>query len=347
MLSNFLKITLVVLCVSVALTLLYSLTELVTTFKVKDLSIGIRYCLYLMPLGVYIMFPLITGISVTVLLRRVFSRNLDLIAQSFGLSPLRFSLPVIGTVLLFSVLFLLLNESFIPGLFREVWYIEKVFKKKEEVGSVVEDLWLVRKAGNKRYFVFVDSLDTRTGRFANIFLLITSEEGKVSGVVEGMRGVWSGRVLKVEEGKVYSFDGESKRGDLTLDAGIDLREVSLFAEKIEHLRTSSLLTLYRKGGAVGFDTDRYLAEVLFRGGMSFLSFLVVVPLIKHALKRRSVRTSFLVLLLHLVLGWLVVISPKVVSVKVGLPPLFPGLLMLAFFLYVLKGVYDLGKGFRV
>ncbi|MDQ7081588.1 MAG: hypothetical protein Q9N34_00210 [Aquificota bacterium] len=133
----------------------------------------------------------------------------------------------------------------------------------------------------------------------------------------------------------------------SLDTGIDLKEVGLFAEKIEHLRTSSLITLYSKGGMIGLDTDRYLAEMIFRGGMSFLSLLVVLPLVRHLMKRRDIRTGFIMLLVYLSVGWTAVIFPKIASTKVEIDPPYYTPVPLLLVLYLLKGVYDLRKGFRV
>ncbi len=349
LLINFLKVLLTVTAVFIALVILYSLTELVLSFRIKDMDIGLRYSTYLIPLGVYIMFPLISGVSVIVVLRRIFAKKIDLTSQSFGVSPLRFSLPILMPILLGSVLFLVLNESFIPGLFKKVWYLERLYKKKQEVGTFIEDLWFVKTVDGKRFFVYVDNLDVGSGRFADLFLIMTTAEGDIIGVVEGRRGMWSGSQLKIEEGRVYSFSEEIKGGleRFTLDTGIRLEEIGLFAEKIEHVETSSLITLYVKGARIGFDTDVYLAEVLFRGGMSLLTPIVVIPLLRHLLRRRDVRTGFLVLLLNLSAGWLVVISPKVFSAKLNLPPYYYLPLFGLVLIYVLKGVYDLGKGFRV
>ncbi len=350
MITQFLKILTAVTLVSSVLILVYSLTEFLIGFRIRDLEVGVRYSLYILPLGLYILFPLVAGVSVIILFRRVFLKSMDLTAQSFGLSPLRFSAPVLVPVLAVSFLFLMLNESFLPGLFKKVWYMERFFKKKEEVGRIVEDLWFVKSVEGRRIFVYVDSLDVATGRFANLFLLITSSDGEVTGVVEGASGVWSGSRLKVEEGKVYSFkDKVPPTGSegLSLDTGINLKEVGLFAEKIEHLRTSSLITLYTKGSRIGLDTDRYLAEMIFRGGMSFLSLLVVLPLVRHLLKKRDIRTGFIMLLVYLSAGWVVIILPKIASTKVEVDPVYYLPLPLALTLYLLKGVYDLRKGFRV
>ncbi|MDQ7039035.1 MAG: LptF/LptG family permease [Aquificota bacterium] len=350
MITQFLKILTAVAFVSSVLILVYSLAEFLMGFRVRDFEVGVRYSLYVLPLGLYILFPLVAGVSVIILFRRVFSRNIDLTAQSFGISPLRFTAPVLILVLAGSLLFLVLNESFIPKLFKKVWYMERLFKKEEEAGRIVEDLWFVKTVGERRIFVYVDSLDVATGGFANLFLLITSSRGEVIGVVESRRGIWSGSTLRVEEGKFYSFREKGSpagSGRFSLDTGIDLKEVGLFAEKIEHLRTSSLITLYSKGGMIGLDTDRYLAEMIFRGGMSFLSLLVVLSLVRHLMKRRDIRTGFIMLLVYLSVGWTAVIFPKIASTKVEIDPPYYTPVPLLLVLYLLKGVYDLRKGFRV
>ncbi|MDQ7081587.1 MAG: hypothetical protein Q9N34_00205 [Aquificota bacterium] len=58
--------------------------------------------------------------------------------------------------------------------------MERLFKKEEEAGRIVEDLWFVKTVGERRIFVYVDSLDVATGGFANLFLLITSSRERLS-----------------------------------------------------------------------------------------------------------------------------------------------------------------------
>ncbi|MDQ7081586.1 MAG: hypothetical protein Q9N34_00200 [Aquificota bacterium] len=95
MITQFLKILTAVAFVSSVLILVYSLAEFLMGFRVRDFEVGVRYSLYVLPLGLYILFPLVAGVSVIILFRRVFSRNIDLTAQSFGISPLRFTAPVL------------------------------------------------------------------------------------------------------------------------------------------------------------------------------------------------------------------------------------------------------------
>ncbi len=347
---NYLRIFVTVSAVGLALTVIYSLTDFLLGFKVVDPGVGLSYVISLIPLGFYILSSLLVNISLLILFRRIFSRKLDLTVQSFGVSPLRFSLFLIGGVLSLSALFLLLNESFLPGLFKRVWYIEKTYKKKQEIGRIVDRLWFVKETERGRYYVFVESLDVTNGRFTGLFMLVTSPAGEVLEVVEGTLGRWDGNVIYVDRGSAYNFrEGyfvEQLR-NFSLGTEVGLEEIGIFAEKMEHVRISSLLTLYIKGSQLGLDTDRYLSEVLYRAGMSFLPFAVFLPLLASLFRYRRLGAGMVSFLVHLIAGWLVAISPKLLADKAGLPPQYALIGYALLTLYLLKGTHDLAKGFRI
>ncbi len=350
LLLNFLKVFGVVSVVSVGLIVIYSLTDFFLGFKVTSLEVGVKYVLYLVPLGFYILSSLLVNISVLILFRRLFSRGTDLTAQSFGLSPLRFSAVLLVFVLSLSLLFLTANESFIPGLFKKLWYIEKTYKKKQEIGRLVERLWFVKETELGRYYVYVGSLEVSSGRFAGLFMLRVTPGGEVYEVVEGRSGRWKGNVIHVDTGSAYNFhEGYfvRKLENFSLGTEIGLSEVGIFAEKIQHVRSSSLINLYMKGGKLGLDTDRYLSEVLYRGGMSLLPLMIFIPLLRDLFRFRNLRAGMLSFFLHLVVGWMVSISPKLLMDKANLPPQYALVAYLLFLAYLSKRVYDLGKGFRV
>ncbi|WP_457600538.1 LptF/LptG family permease [Hydrogenivirga sp.] len=350
LLLNFLKVFGVVSFVSVGLIVLYSLTDLLLGFKVLKLEIGVRYVAYLIPVGFYILSSLLVNVSVLVLFRRLFSKGTDFTAQSFGLSPLRFSVSLLLFVSVLSASFLVMNESFIPGLFKKLWYIEKTYKKKQEVGRLVERLWFVKETKAGRYYVYIGSLDVSSGRFVGLFMLKVSPYGEVREIVEGKTGRWEGNVIHVDTGSAYNFkEGYFVRRleNFSLGTEIGLSEIGLFAEKIQHVNSSSLINLYLKGAKLGLDTDRYLSEVLYRGGMSLLPLIVVVPLIRDLFKRRSLRAGMLSFFIHLILGWMVAVSPKLLADKANLPPGYALVGYTFILLYLLKGVNDLRKGFRL
>ena len=350
LLLNFLKVFSAVSFVSVGLIVLYSLTDFLLGFKETNLEVGLKYTLYLIPLGFYILSSLLVNIALIVLFRRFFSKGVDFTVQSFGISPLRFSAVFVGFTLVLSSLFLFLNESFLPGLFKRVWYIEKTYKKKQEIGRLVERLWFVKKTSFGKYYVYIGSLDVTSGKFAGLFMLRVSSEGKVKEVVEGKSGRWSGNVIYVDRGSAYNF-GEGyfvrELKEFSLSTEIGISEIGLFAEKIQHVKSSSLINLYLKGGKLGLDTDRYISEVLYRGGMSLLPLIVLLPLLRDLFRYRSLRAGMLSFLVHLVVGWMVAVSPKLLADKANLSP---GYALIAYSLlvpYLLKGIYDLRKGFRL
>jgi len=175
----------------------------------------------------------------------------------------------------------------------------------------------VKKTERGKYFIYIGSLDVSKGRFADLFMLRISPEGDVIEVVEGRSGSWKGNVIRVDKGSAYNFEeGYFVRelSNFSLGVEIGVEEIGLFAEKIEHVRASSLLNLYLKGPKLGLDTDRYLSELLYRGGMSFLPFIVALPLIKQVLKYRSLKVGSIFLLTYLITGWLLAISQKLLAV---------------------------------
>ena len=347
---SYLKILLSVSLASTTLIVLYSLADFLFAFREKSFEIALRYTAHLIPAGFYILSSIVVNISLLLLFRRILSKKVDLTVQSFGISPLRFLSVLLVGVLSLSLFLLLLNESFLPRMFREIWYMEKVFKRKQEVGRLVERFWFVKETKRGKYFVYIGSLDISTGRFTGLFMVKTSPEGKVLEVVEGRSGSWRGNVIRVDRGSAYNFEEGyfvKNLSNFSLGVEIGVKEIGLFAEKIEHVRASSLIDLYLKGSKLGFDTDRYLSELIHRGGMSLLPFLVALPMMRQVLKRRSLKVGSVSFLIYLIIGWLLAISPKLLADKANLPPAYSLFGYGAYLLYMLKGVYDLRKGFRV
>ncbi len=350
MFIGYLKVFSLVSFASLCLIALYGLTDFLLGFKEKELAVAIAYMANLVPVGFYVLSSLLVGLSLLVFMRRVLSKKKDFIAYSFGISPLRFLMPLLTVVLVLCFSLLFLNESFLPNLFKRIWYIEKTFKKKQEVGRIVERLWFVKSVGGRRYYVYVGSLEVDTGRFSNFLLLITSSETRVEEIIEGKRGRWVRSSIRIEEGLAYDFSKAVLTRELrnfSLETEINLSEVSLFAEKIAHVSSSSLINLFLKGEKFGFEVDRYMAEVLYRVGMSFLPLVVFIPVSMYTLRFRSVRTGAFAFIFSLIGGWMVAVSPKLFVDKAGLPVLYSVPLHALLVLYLLKGVHYLSKGFRL
>ncbi len=347
---NFLKIFLTVTLVAVILIVMYSVTNLFIVIGVKDVGLLFDYVTHLIPLGFYILSPLTLNISLIILFKRLIARNVDLTAQSFGISPLRLVSVLILFTLGLSLSFVALNERFIPSLFKGVWKVERERKGKEREARLVHNLWLLKETRRGKNFIYIGSLDVSTGVFTNLYMSVVSKRGVFTEVVEGRAGVWSGHEIKVREGSAYNFEEGYYVRDLknfSLGTEINLKEVSLFAEKIMHVRMSSLLELYAKGSKIGLDTSRYMTEILHRIGMSFMSILVMIPLIRGTLKHRNLKITMVSFVIHTIVVWFVTSSPKLFAERANLSPHYAMIPYSLYLLYILKGVHDLRKGFRL
>ena len=350
LLTGYLKVFVVVSLVFLSLTLLYGLADFLLGFKERNFDVGLSYSLYLIPVGFYVLLPLLVNISFLIFTRRVISKGIDITAQSFGLSPLRLIMPIFLFVLVLSLGSIAMSERFIPGLLKKLWYIEKTFKKKQDIGRIVERLWFVKYTDRARYYVYVGSLETDTGRFSDFFMLRSSGNLQVERILEAKQGMWEGKIIRVEGGSFYDFRKgvfTTNLKDFSFKAEIALSEVNLFAEKITHLSMASLLNLYLKGKKVGFKTDRYLGELLYRVAVSLLPVILFIPLAFYTLRYRSLKVSLLFFFFFLLVGWSIAVSPKLIVDKAGMPVHYSFLGFLLYFLIILKGVYDLRKGFRV
>ncbi len=151
-LINFLWIFLSVSAVGIILVSLYVLADFLVGFKTKTLGIGISYFLNLLPLGFYYISPLIFSVAIFLFLKRIIDRKIDLIVQSFTVSPLRLSAPVLLFSLFISLLFLLGNQFIFPKNARNLWFIEKRFKKKQNVEGIVRNFWFLRKEKESNFY---------------------------------------------------------------------------------------------------------------------------------------------------------------------------------------------------
>ena len=350
LLTSYLKLFLLVSGVILSVAVVYGLADLILFFKEKSLKVAIFYLINMVPLGFFILSPAITGISLILFLRKFIPKKADLIFQSFGLTPLQFSKAIILFLVFISLSFLFLNESVFPNLLRNIWYTEKIFKKKQDVGRLIRDLWFVKEGLNTRTYVYVGVLDTFTGTFLDLILITLSEEGKVLQLVEGVKGRWQGSIIEVEEGYLYDFykaKGDKILKNYFLETEVKLSELEAFSLNVAHIRTSHLLMLYSKGAKLGIETDVYLAEILYRLNFSFFPLIVAVLILRQGFQTRDLKKTTLFLPVYLVGGWLFVVSPKIAVDKVGISPFYLMPLYLGVAWMLLKGLDDLRKGVRI
>ncbi len=344
-----LRLFLLINAVVISISLMYSVIDFLLSFKVKSFSLALRYGFFVASISFYTLSPLALALSAIIFLRRLVQRKLDLVFYTAGMSPLRFAaVPVILSIAL-SCVNLALSDSFYPWLVKNVWTIEKSYKKKQEVGVLIRDFWFIKEEEGSALYTYIGSLDVGSGRFSNLFLLQTDGEQEIQKVVRCEIGVWRENRIEVLSGTEYDFlRGRFKEGihGETIKVPIHIRDVSLFAEKVEHVSMSALVHLYLLGSRVGFDTNPYLGEILYRVGMSLFAFFLMVPVVRSVLGRRSLRAGVMAFLGNSTALWLMVSLLDVLPSKVGVSPKPVVVLYLLYFLYTLKGVHYLHKGFR-
>jgi len=81
--------------------------------------------------------------------------------------------------------------------------------------------------------------------------------------------------------------------------------------------------------------------------MSFLPFIVFLPLLTNLFRYRRLGAGMISFLVHLIVGWFVVISPKLLADKAGISPQYAFIGYALLIVYLLKGAHNLAKGFRI
>jgi len=349
-LVRFLGIFINVSFVSVLLISLYALLDFLIGFKEKKWDVALSYFLTILPLGFYYVSFITLSISLITFLRRIFEKKIELTVQSFGISPFRFSLPLLAFSILLSFTFLLGNEYAFPKLLGKLWLIEKNYKKKQEVKGFIKDFWFVKKEKEFKTYYNVGNLNLSNGDLFNFFALKVERENlNPVEVLKVFSGVWKSKELLVRTGEVYNFKkGKRERiFNRRFYLGLSIKELQLFSEKIDFLSLSELFFLAQKSKKVGLNADVYTGELFFRVLFSvsplFISLFIIYLFFKYKTLSQVV-PRFLIFLVTL---WLIILSPKLITQKANQPAwysLFPVFFLL---LYSLKGVHNLRKGFRV
>lgn len=350
LLSRFLGIFLNVSFVSVLLVSLYALLDFLVGFKEKRTDVALSYFLNILPLGFYYISFITLSISLILFLRKVFEKKMELTVQSFGISPLRFSLPVLLFSVFLSSTFLLGNEYAFPKLLGNLWFIEKNYKKKQEVKGFIKNFWFIKKENEVKTYYHVGNLNLSDGSLFNFYAMKVERKNlNPLEVLKVFSGVWKDKEIFIRSGEIYDFE-KGKREKVfnkTFKLGLSIKEVELFSEKIDFLSLSEIFFLMQKSKKVGLNVDVYTGELFYRVMFSlspvFISIFSLYLFFKHKVLSQVI-PRFLV---FIVILWLVILSPKILPQKANQPVLYSLIPIFLLILYSLKGVYDLRKGFRV
>lgn len=346
-LREFLKVFLLLSLVFSLLLSFYSLVDVLLLYKVSAPHIVPKAILTTVFLSFFYTAPILNCLALMVYMRRVFKKSYDRLSYSFGLSPLRFFMPVLALSFILSLLQLALSYSFYPKVFKNAYAIEREFKKgkaKEEL--VLDNLWLSLGEGEKKSYIRIGFANLMDGKVYDVFS-ISLEGNYIDGVLYAKEGLWKDRSLTlIEAERSYFADGLKEKKDITLEF-ISVDDARAFGEKLSHLRMDKLISLYSLAGSLGMNRDVYLAELLLRLVVSLSVIALTLPLAYHLLKERSFLKPSIFFLLYIALYILSLNLIKITAQELGRSPLLGALPFFVLVLLSFRSLYYLGKGFRV
>ncbi len=346
-LREFLKVLLLLSLVFSLLLSFYSLLDVLLLYKVSAPHIIPKAILITVFSSFYYTAPILNCLALMVYMRRVFRKSYDRLSYSFGISPLRFFMPVLMTSLILSLLQLGLSYSFYPKIFKNAYEIEREFKKgkaKEEL--VLNNFWLSLGEGEKRAYVRIGFANLMDGRVYDVFSVYL-EGNYIYGVLYAKEGLWKDKSLTLIGAERTYFDsGLKEKKDITLEF-ISVDDAKAFGEKLNHLRMDKLISLYSLAGSLGMNKDVYLAELLLRFVISLSVLALTLPLAYHLLKERSFLKPSMFFLLYIALYILSLNLIKITAQELGRSPLLGALPFFVLVLLSFRSLYYLGKGFRV
>ncbi|QWK13863.1 MAG: LptF/LptG family permease [Aquificota bacterium] len=347
MLLNYTKTFFIILFVLFGLLYFYLIGEVFTVFKQKSIKIFLSYTFNLLPLVFFYISAFVSGLALILFLRRLIQKKMDLLTQSFGISPLSFSFSII----VFSLFLFLVNLIGSYELYAEnqkrLYVIEKEYRKAKELEKgIIRGLWLLEEKNGEKGFYNFELIDLSTGNVYGFYYLKVAE-GSIKELIVAQRGLWRGENIELKEAKIKNlFTGEEYVKDIRVHY-IDLSQIRPLAERPEHLSMKSLFMLSLIGEKIGINQRYYLYEVLRRVLTALLPIFITISISWMCLRWRRLSFSLLGLIVLFSYHWLSLnlIKSFVENTSVSLTLL--SFIYAPLPLLSLKGLYDLGKGFRV
>ncbi|MCI4458890.1 MAG: LptF/LptG family permease [Thermocrinis sp.] len=346
-LREFLKVSLLLSLVFSLLLSLYSLMDVLLLYKVSAPHIIPKAILLTVFSSFYYTAPILNCLALMIYVRRVFKKSYDRLSYSFGLSPLRFFMPVLIASSILSLLQFALSYSFYPKIFKDAYAIEREFKKgkaKEEL--VLNNFWFSLGEGEKRSYIRIGFANLMDGRVYDVFSVYL-QGNYINGVLYAKEGLWRDKSLTLIGAERCYFDsGLKEKKDITLEF-ISVDDARAFGEKLNHLRMDKLISLYSLASSLGMNKNVYLAELLLRLVISLSVLALTLPVAYHLLKERSFLRPSMFFLLYTTLYILSLNLIKITAQELGRSPLLGALPFFVLVLLSFRSLYYLGKGFRV
>ena len=347
MLLNYTKTFFIILFVLFGLLYFYLIGEVFTVFKQKSIKIFLSYTFNLLPLVFFYISAFVSGLALILFLRSLIQKKMDLLTQSFGISPLSFSFSII----VFSLFLFLVNLIGSYELYAEnqkrLYVIEKEYRKAKELEKgIIRNLWLLEEKNGEKGFYNFELIDLSTGSVYGFYYIKTTE-GSIRELIIAQKGFWKGENIELKEAKIKNlFTGDELIKDITIHY-VDISQIKPLAERPEHLSMKSLFILSLIGEKIGINQRYYLYEILRRVLTALLPIFITISISWMCLRWRRLSFSLLGLIVLFSYHWLSLnlIKSFVENTSVSLTLL--SFIYAPLPLLSLKGLYDLGKGFRV
>ena len=346
-LSFYAKLFLVVNAVLLSIVSSYAMMELLFLFKEKSINVAWSYLVNLIPIAFFYLLPLSSVITMMILLNYIFSKKIDLIVQSFGISPLKFFSSVVIFLIVVSFINLFLSFGVYAERNKNLYKIEKEFKKRQEVEDLIlKDAWFSKEDNGKKAYINFKFVNIKDGSVVGVFY-VKIEDNKILELIQANKGFWVGDTVFLSSAHLWDFkEGNRSVQELTIKL-FDIKNAKPIGEKIEYLHLHQLLTLYSLGKSVGLNYNLYMSEVIRRFISSLSPIPISITVLSYALKRRSVFVGFLSFLPAFSLYWISFILVKKLSESMPVSPFYGLLPFVLLVILSLKGIYYLSKGFRV
>lgn len=347
MLLNYTKTFFIILLVLFGLLYFYLIGEVFTVFKQKSIKIFLSYTFNLLPLVFFYISAFVSGLALILFLRRLIQKKMDLLTQSFGISPLSFSFSII----VFSLFLFLVNLIGSYELYAEnqkrLYVIEKEYRKAKELEKgIIRGLWLLEEKNGEKGFYNFELIDLSTGSVYGFYYIKTTE-GSIRELIIAQKGFWKGENIELKEAKIKNlFTGDELIKDITIHY-VDISQIKPLAERPEHLSMKSLFMLSLIGEKIGINQRYYLYEVLRRVLTALLPIFITISISWMCLRWRRLSFSLLGLIVLFSYHWLSLNIIKSFMENTNISLTLLSLIYAPLPTLSLKGLYDLGKGFRV
>lgn len=346
-LLNHLKTFLLLFIVLVGILYAYLVGEVLLVFKEKSPEIFISYLLNFLPIAFFYSVAFVNALALLVAFRRLFQRKIDLLLQSFGISPLRFFLAILIFSLFLSAINLIGSYKLYPESQRKLFSIEKEYKKAKEIEKgIVRNLWLTKEENGETYFYNFELVELSTGKVHGFFL-IKVKEGSIIQMITANNGRWEDKRLYFTDASVRDLTtGEEKIQRFEMNF-IELSQIKPLAEKPEHLSMNDVFLLSFFGEGIGINYRQYAYELAKRVLNSvfpvFMSLIVGWVYIRW----RQLKLSLFALILSFSAHWFFINMMRSMIENTNISLYVVYLMYAPIPVLALKGLYDLGKGFRV